>query len=234
MCEKSRSTPKKSTTASNGRRKSTGFPLRGLALFLHLHWGVVASLGVHMNGRFLISIAVVTLLALTVAGNPASQNAPTPLSQFKDAIRDYTKLHRRLERQLPPLRAASDAATIFESSDALASALRTARARAREGDIFTPEVSALLRTRIREALEARGYLPDELIAANLEEADDDAPLPAVNGPFPWLRGAAMWPSVIEALPWLPEELQYRIVGRDLVLVDVHANLVVDILREALR
>jgi hypothetical protein len=40
--------------------------------------------------------------------------------------------------------------------------------------------------------------------------------------------------MIEALPPLPDELQYRIVGRDLVLVDVHANLVVDILREALR
>jgi hypothetical protein len=44
----------------------------------------------------------------------------------------------------------------------------------------------------------------------------------------------MWPCVINALPPLRGELQYRIVGRDLVLVDVHANLVVDILREALR
>ena len=74
----------------------------------------------------------------------------------------------------------------------------------------------------------------ELLFGNHEEAPPDAAWPAVNGRFPWMRGAAMWPCIIDALPPLPDELQYRIVGRDLVLVDVHANLVVDILREALR
>jgi hypothetical protein len=59
-------------------------------------------------------------------------------------------------------------------------------------------------------------------------------MPVVNGRFPWLRGAGMWLCVLNALPSVPEELQYRIVGRDLVLVDVHANLVVDSLRDALR
>ena len=42
----------------------------------------------------------------------------------------------------------------------------------------------------------------------------------------------MWSSVLAALPPLPHELQYRFVGRDLVLVDTHADLVVDILRNA--
>jgi hypothetical protein len=36
------------------------------------------------------------------------------------------------------------------------------------------------------------------------------------------------------LPSLPEELEYRILGRDLVLLDVQARLVVDILRDAIR
>ncbi len=44
----------------------------------------------------------------------------------------------------------------------------------------------------------------------------------------------MWPCVLDALPRLPHELQYRFVGRDLVLVDTHADLVVDILRNAVR
>lgn len=43
----------------------------------------------------------------------------------------------------------------------------------------------------------------------------------------------MFACVIEALPPLPAELQYRIVGDDLVLIDVHASLVVDILPRAL-
>jgi hypothetical protein len=43
----------------------------------------------------------------------------------------------------------------------------------------------------------------------------------------------MFPCVTGALPPLPTELQYRIVGDSLVPVDVHASLTVDILRNAL-
>ena len=43
----------------------------------------------------------------------------------------------------------------------------------------------------------------------------------------------MPPSLLMALPQLPRELDYRIVGRDLVLHDVNADLVVDIIPNAL-
>jgi len=39
--------------------------------------------------------------------------------------------------------------------------------------------------------------------------------------------------LLEALPPLPVELQYRFIGRDLLLVDVEADLVIDILPNAL-
>jgi hypothetical protein len=55
----------------------------------------------------------------------------------------------------------------------------------------------------------------------------------VNGPFPWAFGAAVPSVLLDRLPALPEEVQYRFIGRDLVLVDVDANLVVDILPDAL-
>jgi hypothetical protein len=43
----------------------------------------------------------------------------------------------------------------------------------------------------------------------------------------------MWPALLQVLPPLPRELEYRFVDRDLVLIDIHADLVVDILKEAL-
>ena len=55
----------------------------------------------------------------------------------------------------------------------------------------------------------------------------------VNGTFPWVLATAMFPCVIAALPPLPPELQYRIVGDTLVLIDVHASLIVDLLPHAL-
>ena len=40
------------------------------------------------------------------------------------------------------------------------------------------------------------------------------------------------PQLLLALPPLPAELEYRIIGRSLVLLDHHANLIVDILPDA--
>ncbi len=37
------------------------------------------------------------------------------------------------------------------------------------------------------------------------------------------------PSLLEYLPPLPPEIEYRITGRDLVLLDAKANLIVDII-----
>ncbi len=188
-----------------------------------------------MTGRTLIPTAIGYLLALAVVGQAAPDSAqPLSLLQFRASIHQYVQLHRRIEQQLPPFRAHSDMQDIIEASTAMAAALQTARADAREGDIFTREVAAVLRTRVADALAASGFLPEEMVAATREEADEEAPLPVVNGHFPWRRGAAMWPCVLDALPRLPHELQYRFVGRDLVLVDTHADLVVDILRSAVR
>ena len=39
--------------------------------------------------------------------------------------------------------------------------------------------------------------------------------------------------MVRALPALPPELDYAVRGRDLVLVDVEANLVIDVLPDAL-
>jgi hypothetical protein len=191
--------------------------------------------GVTMTARTFAFTAIAFVGAFTVAGATAQRDAqPASLAQFNAATHQYAQLHRQIERQLPPFRAHSDAQDIFESSNAMASALQTARAGAREGDIFTRDVAAVIRARVAAALTAHGFLPEEVVAATLEETDDEAPLPVVNGRFPWRRGAAMWPCVLDALPSLPNELQYRLVGRDLVLVDTHADLIVDILRNAVR
>jgi hypothetical protein len=188
-----------------------------------------------MTGRTFVSTAAALLLVFGAAGLAAPDDAQlVSLRQFNAAIHQYVQLHRQIERQLPPFRAHSDAQDIIESSNAMASALQTARAAAHEGDIFTREVAAVLRIRVADALAARGFLPEEMVASTLEEADEEAPLPVVNGRFPWRRGAAMWPCVLDALPRLPHELQYRFIGRDLVLVDTHADVIVDILRSAVR
>jgi hypothetical protein len=52
----------------------------------------------------------------------------------------------------------------------------------------------------------------------------------VNDRLPWLRNALMPWYLVEALPPLPYEVQYRLVGRDLVLLDVELGLAIDTVR----
>ena len=54
----------------------------------------------------------------------------------------------------------------------------------------------------------------------------------VNGIYPTTIPLATFPpALLRKLPDLPPELEYRIVGRSLILRDVKANLIVDILRD---
>ena len=47
--------------------------------------------------------------------------------------------------------------------------------------------------------------------------------------IPWHAGRALSPALAAKLPTLPEELEYRLVDRQLLLRDRDANLVIDVL-----
>ncbi len=146
---------------------------------------------------------------------------------FQRAADEYAFLHRRIEREQPPIEIGSDAETLNRAIESMAAALRAARPDAREGDLFAPPVRGLLRAKIGAALNRSGLGVADLVPA-MEETD--SPVVRVHGAMPWKNAADMPPTVLAALPELPPELQYRFVGGDLVLVDVHASLIVDILR----
>ena len=180
-------------------------------------------------------VAVATVLPLAPAGAQVGQTPgeEMALRRFHGAVNEYVSLHRRLEGTLPPLQVTEDARQICQAVEAMASAIRAARPAARIGDIFDAEIGTLIRTRIKDVVWEHGDLVTDVLADIDEEVPLDAPWPVVNGPFPWTRGSMMPPDILSVLPPVPEELQYRLVGRDLVLVDLHADLVIDILRRAL-
>lgn len=154
--------------------------------------------------------------------------------QFSKAAEDYAFLHRQLERRLPPMEVNANPQTIRHAIDEMAAAVRAARPDAQPDDLFNPAVQAAIRLRIAKSLDSHGFTPADVREAELVEGIDAASVTLrVNGTFPWTLGTAMFPCVIEALPPLPPELQYRLLGRDLFLIDVHASLIVDILPLAL-
>ena len=189
------------------------------------------------SARAILAAALATLMVLGVAAEAPAQ-LPTPdsdaIRQFTTATREYAWQHRRLENELAPLEVNSNPDTINRVVQEMAAAVRAARPDARQGDLFTDALGAELRRGIAAALAAEGFTPGDVLSAEAAEGIDAAQLPLkVNGPFPWIYASAMFPCVLKALPALPPELQYRIVGSTLVLIDVHAGLIVDFLPHAL-
>jgi hypothetical protein len=153
------------------------------------------------------------------------------LQEFKARIDAYMELHDRLEKKGPKLEETNDPAKIKASQDALAAQIRAARKDAKAGDIFTPEVRALVRRLMSP--ETKGADGAKTKQAVREDAPTAVPL-KVNAVYPESQPLpTVPPNLLAALPKLPEDLEYRIVGRNLILRDVHANLIVDFVPNAI-
>ncbi|MGH9240456.1 MAG: hypothetical protein ACRD3G_20610 [Vicinamibacterales bacterium] len=163
---------------------------------------------------------------------PTAVEAPI-LDAFNQRIAAYMQVRNDVERRLSLQQSFDDDENVFEALEAMQSGIRTARADAGRGAILTPDVGALIRTRVESRLAGCGQKVEDVLAFINEERALAAPAPKINERFPWDLGSAMWPSFLGVLPPLPAELQYRFADRDLVLIDIHADLVVDILANAL-
>ena len=152
---------------------------------------------------------------------------------FDRRVTRYVRLHRRLERALPPEHLFADAGDMCMAVEALHTAIVEARPNARAGGFFTPPVAHLLTLRLRRAITANAYTPAEVLAAINVGRVPGMRRPEVNDRLPRVSNIEIWPALRAVLPVLPKELTFRFVDRDLVLWDVHADLILDVLENAL-
>lgn len=191
-----------------------------------------------MCGKHFLSIAL--LLTPLVAG--ASPQQPyvrpttgagtdaTAIAGFTRTVHAYANLHRTVAAWLSPEEMCADPEEIQRRIERLAEALRTERAAARTGDVFRPAIASLFRRRLADAVRQSAHRGEALAP---QEAPEDAPRLEVNEVLPWIADHELPPAIQASLTPLPPELEYRFVYRDLVLLDVGANLIVDILENAL-
>jgi len=156
------------------------------------------------------------------------------LADFNAKIAAYHALRTDLAKDSPPLKETTDPTQISNAEKALASKIRAARAAAKRGDIFTPATEAMFRRLIRPPM-TKG--PDA--AENKAIVKEDAPQPSevpfkVNGEYPKdVPLSTVPPDLLKALPPLPENLQYRIVGKHMILLCTQGNLIVDYMLNAI-
>jgi hypothetical protein len=172
---------------------------------------------------------------LFATGRQTIADETTIVTRFEVAVQQYMDLRRQVTGSLPSLDSSTDVAEIRSAIRARADALRAARPKARAGELFTPEVAALFRQRILAALNAYDVSESDVLREGDEGLDGETvPAVVVNESFPWERAPRMLACVLASLPLLPAGLEYRFVATSLVLVDVEATLVVDVMDDALR
>jgi len=193
-----------------------------------------------------VAAAVVLGLSLTLASFTAvrtfaqTQGVRVALSgaerqmvaTFEGRVRQYVELRERLEERLPKLSKDAKPEEIERHKTAFQEMVRSARAGAKQGDIFTPEAASFIRAVIRD--EYKGRDRAELREEILVEAENKAVPARVNHPYPETQEfLEMPPTLLLRLPQLPKQVKYRFVRNNLFLVDRENGLILDFMTDVL-
>jgi hypothetical protein len=143
------------------------------------------------------------------------------MADFSARVWNYSELRSALEKGLPPLKVTDDPAEIRRAVTARAHTIREARTDAKEGDLFTQAISAAFRTALAMEMDANTW----------KSIMDDNPgnfSIRINHTYPEGKPlSTVPPNVLAALPRLPDDIEYRFVGRHLILLDRRAYLILD-------
>lgn len=176
---------------------------------------------------------VISLCSLLALGQqPAVNQDSAILADFSRRVSDYVKQRTDADAGVPAMKQSNSTHDIVHREHEVAEKIQQARAQAKQGDLFTPQIADVFKHLISESLKA-----DEgtQIKKSLRHAEPVKDVSArVNRRYP--RGVplqSMPPSLLQNLPELPKDLDYRIINHDLILRDVQSNLVVDILPSAI-
>ena len=169
---------------------------------------------------------IVCVLAAAASPTPHQPGCEPPVwgatvTVFDSRVKAYVVLRDRLEGSLPRPIATGTVADVDSARRALAAKIRTARERARQGNLFSAEITAEIRKSLRRAIDAHTWKvimddnPGEVPSQVNDEYRDGSPL------------TTMPPNVLAALPRLPGDIEYRFVERHLILLDTRALVIVD-------
>ena len=167
---------------------------------------------------------------LAASQKPAVNHDAAVLADFKSRVDKYIVLRNQADNTAKPMKKTDESSEIRASQLEQAERIGAARKNAKPGDIFTPDVAVIIRRLLRPEFKEPG---------TKAEAKDEEDLPTaltfkINDQYPSKDPlATVPPNLLAALPPLPKEVEYRFVGRHLIMRDVTANLIVDYIVNAM-
>jgi hypothetical protein len=170
--------------------------------------------------------------ACRLGGDTPQRITHTPENPTFGDFSQRLEAYLKLRKGLPKERTTKHQEEIVGRRHSLAQAIEDERSGAKQGDIFTPEISEQFIRVIRGSLQGAGA---PKIRKTIRQGEPISGVHlTVNGPYPErLPTTTVPPTLLLRLPLLPEKIAYRIVGRDFVLEDTEARIVVDLIPGAL-
>jgi hypothetical protein len=182
-----------------------------------------------------LRFALISCVAAVLAGPPtaargAANQPPVnadakTMADFTKRVEEYVALHRKLEDTLTDLPKEATPKQIDDHQRALGKLIQNARATAKPGDLFTRDMRNVVRRLLARVLQG----PDgrQVKRSILDEYTGPARM-QVNSRYPDDVPLSTVPAqVLQNLPTLPEDLEYRFVGDRLILLDSHAHIIAD-------
>jgi hypothetical protein len=171
--------------------------------------------------------AATAAASVTADGQPVNPMGAATL-EFQKRVEAYMKIHNEAEGKVPNLKRTDDPVEISNRERELGQMIMTLRANAPPNEIFAKEYMPYFVKIVQDDFANRSAADRKALVHELpKHVKVD-----VNTPYPTTLPLITFPAgLLRKLPDLPPELEYRIVGRNLILRDVKANLIVDVLRD---
>jgi hypothetical protein len=138
---------------------------------------------------------------------PLSPEDAAALATMNSRLRDYVDLHTKVERGLPKLPKEATPQQIDKNQRELEGRIRAARANARQGDIFTPEATPVIRRLLATVF---GGPDGKQLKASIMDENQASPSAAkltVNARYPdTVPLTTVPPQVLQTLPKLTHDL----------------------------
>lgn len=192
-----------------------------------------------MRSSILVSsslLAFLTVATVATQGQPPPPSKPPVnqdaalLADFKARVDKYVELRSKADDTSPPLKKTEEPKEIKDAQQGLVERIGAARAGAKQGDIFTPQIAKVFR---------RILAPEAKEKDNKEILKEDKPAAAsvnfkINEPYPEKQPLSTSPpEILAKLPPLPKDIDYRFVDKHLILRDSRANSIIDYIPNAI-
>jgi hypothetical protein len=179
------------------------------------------------------------LTFLVLAGCVCGADDPK-IAAFTQRVEQFVKIRNEAKQKAGSLPKASTPEQIQAAERKMLEAIRTARADAKQGDIFTPDIQPLFRQILKDNLSGADKEKKESRQTarqgnpqNDKEKGEAAPVVGVNAAYPKSAPlSSVPPLLLLQLPKLPTDIEYRFVGETLILWDNISNVILDYMKGA--